>query len=168
MWGEWRMMDDRNAQSIAGGSANFARDADGAVEIGPIWSDLQIINHIAAGAAKILGETLPNFRVRSENEQPIHLIRQAKLLRRAHHAVRFDAANFADFDGERLLTRLGGKSMAWQNERHFVAGFEIVRAADNLAFAFAVIDPAEQKLVRIGMFVAGQDLGHDNAFELAA
>ena len=51
---------------------NFARDADDAVQVGPVRRDFQIVNHIAAGAAQIFGERLADLRVRAQDE--IHRI----------------------------------------------------------------------------------------------
>ena len=82
--------------------------------------------------------------------------------------MRFHAANLADLDGERFLVAgFQRQRRAGQDERHFVAGLEILRAADDLAFARAVVDAAEGELVRAGMLVAGDDLRHDDAVERA-
>ncbi len=58
--------------------------------------------------------------------------------------------------------------MAGQNQRDLVAGLEILRAANDLPFALAIVDAAEGKFVGIGMFVAGDDLGDDDAVKFAA
>ena len=63
---------------------------------------------------------------------------------------------------------LAGRVLAGQNQRHFVAGLEILRAANNLPLAVSVVDAAEGQLVGVGMFVAGDDLGDDDAVEFAA
>ena len=82
--------------------------------------------------------------------------------------MRLDAANLADFDREGRFARLGGKVVAREDEWHLVAGVEILRAADDLALALAIGDPAKGELVSIGMLVLGNDLGDDDAFEFAA
>src|SRR4051794_2781521 len=103
---------------IAGNGADFAGDADEAVEVRTIWGDLQIINDIAAGAAQIFGEGLAYSGIFAKYEQSFDLVRKAELLRRAHHAVGFDAADFADLDGKWLRAGFGRKAGAWQDKRH--------------------------------------------------
>jgi hypothetical protein len=95
------------------------------------------------------------------------VVGQPQFLAGTHHAVGFDAADFADFDGERASRRVGGEGGAGQDERDFVAGLEVLGAADDLAFALAVVDAADGEFIGVGMFVAGDDLGDDDAFELA-
>ena len=99
---------------------------------------------------------------------PSTSVPQAEFLRRTHHAVRLDPANLADLDGEGRLAWLGGQGGARQNERHLVAGLEILRPADDLPLALAVIHPANGELVGIRVLVFGDDLGDDDAFKLAA
>jgi hypothetical protein len=53
----------------------------------------------------------------------------------------------------------------WQDERHLVARLEILRAADDLPLARAVIHAAERELVGVGMLVAGDDLRDHDAVE---
>ena len=161
-------LDLRQLQRVAGHGADLARDADDAVQVGPVRRDFQVIDHVAAGPAEILGERLADLGVLAQDEQPLHLVPQAEFLRRTHHAVRFDAANLADLDGEGRLARLGGQAVARQDERHLVAGLEVLRAADDLALALAVVDPADGELVGVGVLVLGDDLGDDDAVEFAA
>ena len=105
----------------------------------------------------------------AQDHQSLRVVSQAQLLRRAHHAVRFDTANLADLDGEWfLLTGLQGQRCAGQDERDFVAGFEVLGAANDLALAFAVVHAAERELVGVGVFVLGDDLYHHYALELTA
>src|SRR5207248_1307729 len=87
---------------------------------------------------------------------------------RTHHAVRLDTPDLADLDGERLLARLGREAVTWENERHLVPRLEVVRAAHDLPFPFAVIDAAERELVRVRMFVPRDDLRHNDPFKLSA
>ena len=77
--------------------------------------------------------------------------------------MRLDPANLAHLDGKGRLAGLRGQSGARQNERHFVPGFEILRPADDLPLALAVIHPANGELVGIGVLVFGDDLGDDDA-----
>ncbi len=62
----------------------------------------------------------------------------------------------------------GGKAVAGQDQRHFVAGLEVLRAADDLPFAAAIVDAAKGEFVGVGMLVAREDLGDDDAVEFAA
>jgi hypothetical protein len=57
---------------------------------------------------------------------------------------------------------------AGQDQRHLVAGLEILRAANDLALARAVVHAADGKLVGVRMLVARDDLGHDHAVKIAA
>ena len=45
-------------------------------------------------------------------------------------------------DGQGLLARPGRKRIAWKDQRNFVTGFKVVRAANNLSLAIAIIDAA--------------------------
>ena len=77
--------------------------------------------------------------------------------------------NFSNFDCERLLvSRFGWKRASRQNERNLVACLEILGTTDNLPFTDAISDPAHRQLVGVGMFVAGNDLGHDDTLEIAS
>ena len=155
-------------QRIARDSADFARDADDAVQVGPVGRDFEVIDDVAAGAAEVFGKRLADLASSRRMSRPSTVLGQAEFLRRAHHAVRFDAADLADLDGEGRFAGLGGQGGARQDERHFVAGLEVLRPADDLPLALAVIDPADGELVRVGMLVSGDDLGDDDAVELAA
>ena len=77
--------------------------------------------------------------------------------------------HFSFLDDERLLVAgLQRQREVRQDERDFVAGFVVLRAANDDAFAFAIVDFADGELVRAGHRVAREDLGDDDAFELAA
>ena len=82
--------------------------------------------------------------------------------------MRFHAADLADLDREGRLAGFGREAWPGQDQRHFVARLEIVRAADDLPLALAVVHPANGELVGIRMLVAGDDLGDDDPFEFAA
>ena len=69
---------------------------------------------------------------------------------------------------QRRFARLGRQRVAGQNKGNLVAGLEILRAANDLPFAVAVVDAAEGELVRVGMFVAREDLCDDDAVQFAA
>ena len=110
----------------------------------------------------MLGERLANLRVLRQEHQPGGVIGEAKLPRRAHHALRLDPANFADLDLERLPPRLGRHLAAGHRERHLTADLEIRRAADDLPLAVTVVHLAERQAVGVRVRFLGQHLGdHD-------
>ena len=135
--------DLRQSKRIAGERADLAGDADEAVPVRPVRRHLEVVNHIVAAAAQVLGERLANLRVLRQNHQPFGVVGEAKLLRRTHHALRLDAADFADLDFEWLLARLAGHHAARRRQRHLAADLEIRRAADDLPLARAVVYLAE-------------------------
>ena len=93
---------------------------------------------------------------------------QAEFLRRTHHALARDAENFPFLDDERFLVAgLQRQREIRQDERDLVAGLVILCAANNGAFAFAIVDLANGELVRAGHGVAREDLGDDDAVERA-
>ena len=156
-------------QRISRHRRNLPRDADDAVPIRPVGRDFEIEHHVAAGAAEIFGERLADFGVRRQDEYAFHLVWEPQFLRRAHHAVAGDAENFSFLDDERfLVARLQRQRRAGQDERDLVTGLVVLRAANDDALALAVVDLADGELVRAGHGVAREDLGDDDAVELAA
>ena len=111
---------------------------------------------------------MSDLGVLAQKQQAIDIGRQAQLGGRAQHALGFDAANFSHFDGQRGFACFGRKSASRQDERHLVARLKILRTANDLALALAVVDAAERKLVGIRMLVAGDDLGDDDAVHFSA
>jgi hypothetical protein len=82
----------------------------------------------------------------------------AEFLATAHHAEAIDTAELAFFDLE-----AAGQSRAGESERDFVARFEVLRTADDLArAAAAVIDLADAKFVGIRVLLEGLDLRDDD------
>src|SRR5207244_8762304 len=117
---------------------------------------------------EVFGKGLSDLGVFPQDEQAIAGVTQTQFLRRTHHAVRFNISNFANLDGERRgLARFERQRSARQNKRNFVAWLEVVRTANNLAFAVTVVDAADRELVGIGVLVLGDDLRNDNAFKFA-
>jgi hypothetical protein len=60
-----------------------------------------------------------------------------------------------------LDDEVAGQLRAGQGERDLVALLEILRAADDLAHALAVVDLAEAQAVGVGMLHEGDDLADD-------
>src|SRR5438876_430286 len=137
-----------NFKRIARHRADFPRDTDNTVEVRTVWRDFEIIEYVAGRSAKEFGERLADFRVFAQDQQSVHLVGQAELLRRAHHALAEDAENPAFLDHERLLfTGLQWQRVVRQDERHFVTDLVVLRPANDGALAFAVIDFAHGELV---------------------
>ena len=135
---------------------------------GPVGRDFQIINDVPGARPRYSAKGWPTVASSRRISRPSTWSGQAQFAGRAQHAVGFDAANLADFDGQGRFAGLAGQGVAGQNQRNLVAGLEILRAANDLALAAAVVDAAEGKFVGIGMFVAGEDLGDDDAVQFAA
>ena len=62
---------------------------------------------------------------------------------------------------------LQGQRGSRKNERNLISRLEVLRTANDLAFALSIGDPTDGEFVGVGMFVAGEDLGHNHAVELA-
>src|ERR1039457_993992 len=167
--GDARPTNNRDLQRIPRHRRYFTDDADDAVQVRPVRRYFQILTTLAAGAAEIFAERLSDGRIGGKNKQAVHLVRQAEFLRRTHHALARDAENLPFLDDERLLVAgLQWQREVWQDERDFVAGLVVLRAANDGALVLAVVDLADGELVRAGHGVAREDLGDDDAVELAA
>ena len=95
--------------------------------------------------------TASDWRIGRQNEQAVHLFRQAEFLRRTHHALARDAENFPFLDDERhLVARLQRQREIRQDERHLVAGLVVLRAANDSALALAVGDLQTESLSEPG------------------
>ncbi len=129
----------RQTKRVAGQRADLEGDANDAVPVRPVGRHLEVVNHIVSAATQVLGERLSNLRVSWQEHQPNSVLSKAQFLRRTHHALRLDAADFTDFDLERLLSRFGGHHATGRRQRHLAANLEVRRAADNLPLAHAVI-----------------------------
>ena len=157
----------RHDKRLAGQRAQFAGDADHAVPVRPVGRDLQIINHIIAGAAQMLGKRLAHLGLGREQQQAVGILGDAQLLGRAHHAAGFHTANLADLDLERLLTWLSGHLAAGQRQRHLAANLKIRRTADDLPHALAVVHLAERQAVGVRVLLLLQHLGDYDVLESA-
>jgi hypothetical protein len=83
---------------------------------------------------------------------------KAEFFAAAHHAHGIDAAQFAFLDGESA-----GQNGSRECEGHFIACFEVLRTADDLACgAAAVIDLADAEFVGIWMLLEGLNLRDDD------
>ena len=80
--------------------------------------------------------------------------------------MRLHAANASDFDRERFCSFGCGQRATRQRQRHFVADLVILCAANDLPLAFSISHAANGELVRIGVFVAGNDLGDNDTIKL--
>ena len=102
------------------------------------------------------------------------LVRQLHLALGAHHAIAFDATDFADVDGDVDAGNIGAGLGHYDGDA--CAG--VRRAADDLQFAIIGGDGADVQLVRIGVLLGGQHLADGkgtqflgrvfNAFDLEA
>src|SRR5687768_9609212 len=91
-------IDGWDLQRVPGESADFTRDADERCEVGTVWGDFQIVNDIACGAAEMLRQRLADLSVGGQNEQTFCVFGKREFLGGTHHALRFNATEFADFD----------------------------------------------------------------------
>ena len=83
---------------------------------------------------------------------------KTEFLAAAHHAHGIHATQFAFLDG-----KSAGQNGAWERERHFIARFEVLCAADDLARgAGTVIDFADAELVGIRMLLERLNLRDDD------
>jgi hypothetical protein len=80
----------------------------------------------------------------------------------------FHAPDLADLDRERFFPGLRWKGGAREYQGNFIAGLEVVSTTDDLTFALAIIDAAEGEFVSVGVFIARDDLSHDDAVVMVA
>ena len=163
----WQVGDLRQAQRVPGERADLAGDADEAVPVRPVRRHLQIVNHIVAAAAQVLGKSLAHLRVLRQNHQPVGVRGKAQFLRRAHHALRLDAADYSGLDLERLRARLGRHHTAGRRQRNLAPDAKIRRATDDLPLARAIVHLAEREPVGVRVRLLGQHLGDHDALETA-
>ena len=92
---------------------------------------------------------------------PVMLLAQAQLARRAQHAVRFHAADLRALDGE-----AAGKLGSHLGDGHLQPRAHVRRTADDAQAILTVgRHLAQRQLVRIGMAAALEDLAHDDPAE---
>jgi hypothetical protein len=146
---------------LAGQRCHFARHADVAEQVGAVGRDLEVEDGVAL-------EEFADGRADScfsrQNEETFGIFAEAELVGAAEHALAFDAAKFADFDGE-----IAGEFCAGQGERDFVPDLVVLRAADNLARgAGSVVDLADTEAVGLRVLHGFFDLGDDDVGDGAA
>ena len=163
----WQVGDLWQPKRVPGERADLSGDADEAVPVRPVRRHFQIVDNIVAAAAQVLGERLADLRVLRQEHQPGGVIGEAQLLRRTHHALRLDAANFSDLDLERLPPRLGRHLAAGHRERHLAADLEIRRAADDLPLAVTIVHLAERQAVGVRVRLLGEHFGDHDAVKTA-
>ena len=97
-------LDFGQAQRVARQRADFARDADDAVPIGPIGRDFQIINHVARRPSEVFRERLADDGVRRARSGGPRCC-PAGPVPAGEQSMPWDstAANFAGFDRDGLL-----------------------------------------------------------------
>ena len=155
-------------ERIPGHCRDFTRDADHAVQVGAVRSDFEVIDHIPGRASEVFGERLAHLCVFAQDEQTVGIVGQAQFFGRAHHPLADDTEDPAFLDDEWLfLARLQRQRVVRKDERHLVADFVVLRAANDGALALAIIDLAHRQLFRAGHVVAREDLRDDDALELA-
>src|SRR5262245_4199839 len=98
------MREGGDKKRTASERGDFSRDANGAIPIWAVGSDLQVVDDIAAGAPEIFREGLAHFGVLTQNEEAINFLAQSEFLRRAQHSLRFDAADFSHLDRQRRFS----------------------------------------------------------------
>jgi hypothetical protein len=111
----------------------------------------------------VLGENFPDGRVGRQDEQALGVLGQREFLRGAQHALGKLAAQFRFLDDE-----AAGQLRAGQGERDFVADLVVLRAADDLARAGAVVDLADAEAVGVRMRRGGKNLRDDDVGALHA
>ena len=139
----------------AGEGGEFAGEAEMAEEIGAIRGDLEVEEGVAFDD---LVDGFADGQRAVENPQAAGVFADPEFLAAAHHAEAIDTAELAFFDLE-----TAGQSCAGEGERDFVARFEVLRAANDLArAAAAVIDLADAEFVGIWVLLKGLDLSDDD------
>lgn len=139
----------------AGEGGEFAGEAEVAEEVGAVRGDLEVEESVAFDD---LVDGFADGQLAVENPQAAGVFADAEFLAAAHHAEAIDTAELAFFDLE-----TAGQSRARESERDFVACFEVLRTADDLArAAAAVIDLADAEFVSIRVLLEGLDLSDDD------
>ena len=108
-------------------------------------------------AGHVLGELFADRRVGRKDEQALGVLGQREFLRGAEHALGKLAAQLRFLDGE-----IAGQLRAGQRERDLVAVLVILRAANDLARAGAVVDLADAEPVGVRMLDGGKNLRDDD------
>ena len=114
----WAQTYDRELKNV------FVVESEVAQQIAAVWRDLDIQDRVRRINS---AERCSDFGVSWQNQKPVAVVRQLQLARTAKHSLRFHAAQLADFNFQPVR-----QSRSGQGNRHFVAGFIILRATHDL------------------------------------
>ena len=135
------------------GSRQIARHAERARRIAPIGRDGDVDHGI--GETQRCGGRRAHFRAFGKFDDAVVFVGKKQLALRTQHATRFHAANGADF--QHFVA--GRNHGARPREHAFHARVRVGRTADDLnRCGLANIHHAKLQLVRIGMFLGGNDI----------
>ncbi len=73
-------LDLGQAQRVARQRADFPRDADDAVPIGPVGRDFQIVNHVPSGRPRYSAKGWPTMASVAQDQDSLDVVRQAQFL----------------------------------------------------------------------------------------
>ncbi len=136
------------------GRRDFARHAEIRKQVGPIGRDLHLEDRVAR---LVLVEKLPHRRIHRKNEQALGVLRDGQLLRGAEHPLGKLAAQLRFLDRE-IARQLRPR----QRQRDLVAILVILRAADDLPHALAIVHLADPQPVRVRVLDGRKNLpDHD-------
>ncbi len=139
----------------AGEGGEFPGEAEVREEIGAIRGDFEIEEDIGLDE---LAEGFADGGGGVEDEEAAVVVGEAELAAAAHHAEGGDAAEFAFFDLE-----AAGEFGAGEGDGDFIADFEVLGAADDLAVgALADIDLADGEFFGVGVLDGVFDLTDDD------
>ena len=152
----------RRLQAAQTRRGEIARDAGDAGRVGAVRRHRDVDDRVVEpGKARISDA---DRRVLRELDDPLVIVAELELRRRAQHAVRFDAADDALGEGHLLA----GNIRADRRENALHARARIGRAADDLHRAAAGFDDADLEPVGVGMRLGLDDGSNHEAVILAA
>jgi hypothetical protein len=140
----------------------IARDAGDAGSVGTIRGHGDVDDRVVEPGKAGVGDA--DRRVLRKLDDPLVIVAERELRRRAQHAVRFDAADDALGEGHLLA----GNIRADRRENALHARSRIGRAADDLHRAGAGFDDADFEPVGVGMRLGLDDGSNHEAVILAA
>jgi hypothetical protein len=140
---------------------DLAGDAVMGKEVGAIGGNLEVEDGIGR---EEMGDGAANGGVGLEDKEAFVAFAETELFDAAHHAVAFDAAEFADVDLE--VAREDG---AGESQGDFVAYLVVFCAADDLEdLAVAGVNFADAEAIGVGVLGGLEDLGDDDVGEVRA
>ena len=146
---------------MTGTTSGFSVPAPAAHAILPVGGDRDVDHWIVR--ARIIGEGGADRCVGGQFDDAVMIVAEFEFARRAHHAVRGDAADRRDLE----LHAVGGDDCTGQPEHTHQPRAGVGRAAHNLERgAVAGIDRQHLQLVGLRMPFGGQHLGDAKAREL--